>query len=152
MTRLLVVDSSVIRSAGETDHRVSSSCRACLEKIRLICHRVATTADLQDEWRRHMSRFSRKWRRSMCARKKPLQVINPTCVPLDGIGLTEGDQRAIEKDRCLLEAALSADRVIVTRDRSLQVALAKTRRGKHVMEQITWIDPVDDGAAAIEGL
>ena len=46
--RLVVVDASVVGSAGETDHPVSSSCRSCLEEIRLICHRVVLTAALRE--------------------------------------------------------------------------------------------------------
>ncbi|HRZ12203.1 MAG TPA: hypothetical protein P5567_07085 [Kiritimatiellia bacterium] len=77
-----------------------------------------------------MSKFSRKWLRSMSARRKPLQVVNPASIELDSAGLTEGDQGAIEKDRCLLESALSADHVIITRDKALRIALSKTSHGK----------------------
>ena len=152
MTRLLVVDASIVQSAGETEHPVSSSCRNCLEAIRRICHRVAVTPDIRDEWDRHMSRFSRKWRRSMAARRKPLQVVNPTEVDLDTSSLSDKERVAVEKDRCLLEAALSADCVIVTRDDAFRNALAKTPQGVDLLTRITWINPVFGGVNALQGL
>ena len=82
-SRLIVVDACVVRAAGETEHPRSSACRNCLEEIRTICHRVAISPVLKDEWDRHMSRFSRKWRRSMAARQIPLQIIEPVDNPLN---------------------------------------------------------------------
>lgn len=152
MSRLLVVDASVVRSAGESEHPVSSSCRNCLEAIRHICHRVAVTPPIQVEWNNHMSRFSRKWRRSMAARRKPLQPVTGVEIALDSAGLCEGDRQAIEKDRCLLEAAFAADHVIVTRDNALRSALSKTPKGTKLMARITWINPVTDGVTALENL
>ena len=152
MTLLLVVDASVVRSAGETEHPMSSSCRNCLEAIRRICHRVAITPSIREEWNNHMSRFSRKWRRSMAARRKPLQPVTPAEIVLDNTGLSEGDQEVIEKDRCLLEAAFSADHVIVTRDNALRLALSRTAEGAKLAARITWINPVTDGVAALENL
>lgn len=152
MTRLLVVDASVVQSAGETEHPVSSSCRECLEAIRHICHRVALTPDMWKEWDRHMSRFSRKWRRSMAARRKPLQTVVAADIVLDKTELSERDQKAIEKDWCLLEAASSADRVIITRDDALRSALSKTTEGMRLRESFKWINPVTDGATALQNL
>lgn len=151
-THLLVVDASVVQSAGETEHPVSSACRNCLLAIRDICHRVAVTDPIREEWNNHMSRFSWKWRRSMAARRKPLQVVNPTQVDLDTSSLSDKERVAVEKDRCLLEAALSADCVIVTRDDALRIALAKTQQGMQLLATITWINPVTDGVAALENL
>jgi len=150
--RVLVVDASVARSAGETEHPVSSSCRECLLAILRICHRVAGTPEMRDEWNRHMSRFSRKWKRSMAARRKPLQIVPAADISLDSSGLPEGEQSAIEKDRCLLEAAFSADRVIVTRDDTLRELLSKTPQGKQLLGDIRWINPVKDGIAVLENL
>ena len=151
MTRLLVVDASVVCAAGETEHPISSSCRKSLEAIRRICHRVAVTPAIQEEWKNPMSRFSRKWYCSMAARKK-LQLVASAKIVLDTAGLSEGDREAIEKDRCLLEAAFSADYVIVTRDDALRAVLAKTPQGPRIGKRIKWINPVTEGEAALENL
>lgn len=150
--RLLVVDASVARSAGETDHPLSSSCRECLEAIRTICHRVAVTPAILAEWNRHMSRFTRKWQRSMAARRKPLEFVAVAGVGVDTTKYDQADREQVEKDACLLEAALAADHVIVTRDDALKLALEKRPDGKALSKSITWINPVAGGLKAIQSL
>jgi hypothetical protein len=150
--RLLVVDASVAQSAGETEHPVSSACRKCLEAIRLICHRVVVTPDIQEEWDRHMSRFTRKWRRSMAARRKPVRCLDPANVSLDLDGYATSARSAIEKDLRLLQAALAADRVIVTRDESLRVALEGRPDGAALAGTIKWINPVTDDLQVLRSL
>lgn len=88
----------------------------------------------------------------MAARRKPLQMVNPTKVDLDTSSLPDKEQVAVEKDRCLLEAALSADCVIVTRDDAFRSILAKTQKGADLITRIRWINPVTDGVAALESL
>lgn len=88
----------------------------------------------------------------MAARRKPLEMVSPISSNLDTTGLSELEQRAIEKDRCLLEAAFASDGVIVTRDDAFRVALSKTPQGANLLKKITWINPVTDGVAALEEL
>jgi hypothetical protein len=152
VSRLLVVDASVVRAAGETEHPVSKACRDCLTAIRDICHRVAVTPELHEELRRHMSRFSRKWRISMAARRKPLVAIEPATVSIDLTACTATDRDAIEKDLHLLGAARAADSVVVTLDTSLKSALAGQPDGRALLQSLVWIDPVADGVAALEAL
>jgi rRNA-processing protein FCF1 len=129
---------------------VSSACRKALEAILRICHRVAVTSDIREEWNRHESRFSRKWRRSMAARRKPVCEVLPKRVELDTAGLTARERASVEKDRRLIEAALSADRIIVTRDDALRGTLAKSPGNARVLGSIIWINPVSDGVEAFE--
>lgn len=152
MSRLLVVDASVVCSASETDHPVSAACRRCLEAIRQICHRVALTDALTVEWGRHQSRFTRKWRRSMAARKKPLRPVPPSHVHLSLDAFSEKARVAITKDLCLLSAALSADRIIVTRDDSLQLALQEQPEGRRLLKQFRWINPLTHDEASLRAL
>jgi predicted nucleic acid-binding protein len=152
VSRLVVVDASVVRAAGETQHPVSSACRNCLEAIRSICHRVAFTEPIRDEWVRHMSRFSRKWRRSMAARQKPITMVDPKQLELRWDAYSDVARAAIEKDRGLLGAALATDRVIITLDDSLRRALAECRDGEALLRNVRWIHPVTDGVAAIQAL
>jgi len=88
----------------------------------------------------------------MAARRKPLQMVNPTKVDLDTSSLSDKEQAAVKKDQCLLEAALSADCVIVTRDDAFRDALAKTPQGVDFLARITWINPVSGGVNALQGL
>jgi rRNA-processing protein FCF1 len=88
----------------------------------------------------------------MTARRKISQFEDPVEVNVDMAGLSHADRDAIEKDLCLIKAALAADGIIVTRDDSLQRALAKTRDGARLLRTIKWLNPVTDGKAAIESL
>ena len=151
-SRLLIVDASVVCSAGETAFRTSSSCRACLEAILHICHRVAVTGPILDEWNRHMSRFSRKWRRFMAGKKKPIKTIAPAAVSLDIEAFSGPAREQIEKDLILLAAALAADRIIVTRDDRLKAALMTHGDGAAVLNAIRWVNPVADGPKALHDL
>jgi hypothetical protein len=149
-SRLLVVDASVVQSAGETDPPVSSACRETLLAVLNICHRVAITKDILDEWNRHMSRFSRKWLRSMAPHRKPPKNVNPHEVDVNTTDLSDSDRAAIEKDLHLIKAALSADRIIVTRDDDIMDILAKPLGSASLTKSIRWINPVRDGASELK--
>src|SRR4030042_242155 len=115
---LLVVDACVAQSAGETEHPVSCCCRNALLSILGVCHRVVMTEAIQDEWNHHMSRFTRKWFRSMVARKKIHRSEGMRLSHLDEVceGLPTNEQDGLRKDVCLIEAACAADGIVVTRD------------------------------------
>jgi len=148
----LVVDSSVVHSAGETDHPISSSCRNSLQAILDICHKVAVIPAILAEWKRHMSRFARKWLRSMTAHRKAPKAVAPASVRINLSAYTKPAREEIEKDMCLLEAALGADKIILTRDDSLKKALAQRPDGNALLKSIKWVNPVTDGAKALEAL
>ena len=151
-SRLLVIDASVVRAAGETIHPVSSACREYLLAIRRICHRVGMTEKIREEWDRHMSRFTRKWRRSMAARRKPDVRLTPANIHLNISEFSAHAQATIEKDRHLLEAASAADNVIVTLDESFKKALAETPSGTSLLNSVRWFNPVKDGVKGLESL
>jgi hypothetical protein len=153
-SRLLVVDASVARSAGETENPVSSCCRDSLLGILTICHRIVMTEAIQSEWNRHMSRFARRWLTSMWARKKVhrcnavrLSHVDEACA-----GLSVAEQDGLRKDLLLLEAACAADGIIVTRDDAIQAIWHKCRDRLAAPKPITWINPVPDSIQTLEQL
>ena len=153
-SRLLVVDASVAQSAGETEHPVSSCCRDSLLAIRTICHGLVMTGQVQDEWNRHMSRFTRKWltsmgrgRRSTRCEGVPVSHVDEAC---EGLSATEQD--GLRKDLCLFEAACAGDGIVVTRDDVIQAIWYKCHDRLGVPRPITWINPVSDGVQALERL
>jgi rRNA-processing protein FCF1 len=131
---------------------MSASCRRCRDAILDICHKVAVSPAMLEEWKRHMSRFARKWLRSMAAHRKPPQSVEPTDVPINLSDYTNSARAQIEKDLCLLEAALGAEKIIVTRDDSLKKALAQRPDGKALLKSIKWVNPLADGVKALESL
>jgi hypothetical protein len=80
----------------------------------------------------------------MAARRKPLKPVQPTLIQLNLDAFQDDARAAIEKDLCLLQAALAADCVIVTRDDKLKKALAKTPDGSALAARIKWVNPVTD--------
>ncbi len=99
-----------------------------------------------------MSRFSRKWRRSMAARRKLPANRDPASLELRWDAYSDAARVAIEKDKAIIEASLVADRVIIMLDDSLRQALAERRDGAALLRNIRWIHPVTDGIAALEAL
>jgi rRNA-processing protein FCF1 len=150
--RLLVIDTSVVCAAGQTEHPISSACREILYAVLNICHHAAVTTSMQKEWKDHMSHVSILWRSSMHVRKKLKTNFQPEKVFLDCSQLSDGDRHTIEKDWHMLEAALSADRVILTRDNSFRRALEKTPQGARLLSSITWIDPMANGLESVRSL
>jgi hypothetical protein len=145
--RTLIVDACVARSAGLTDHPVSAACRTCLEAILEICHKVATTVEIKEEWDRHMSNYTRKWRRSMAARKKALVPVAPDPISLRMQDFSSKSQIEIAKDLRLIESAFAVDRIIVTNDNALLDALRETEEGQKLLSAVVWINPVSDPRA-----
>ena len=141
-SRLLVIDANILRSAGETEHPVSSACRNFLNRVLEICDRMVLTQQIHKEWKEHASRFSRKWRRSMAARRKTVKV-SPKEVPLNKTSLSDKDCDIIEKDWHLVEAAFAADGIIVTRDKEFRRVLEKTEHGGR-LKCIKWVNPVKE--------
>lgn len=66
----IVVDTSVARAAGESDHPVSSACRRFLAVLRDGRIDLVMTDDLRLEWKRHRSTYTATWLVSMFARKR----------------------------------------------------------------------------------
>jgi hypothetical protein len=144
VSKLLVVDASVMRAAGESEHPVSSANRDFLNAVLEICHRVAITADIRDEWRRNQSRVARRWRVAMYARRKIVLLQVPGNGELR-LRLTQGhspeETEAILKDTHLIEAALRADRIVASLDENAR-ALFRTAE----LTAVTWVNPVSERA------
>jgi hypothetical protein len=153
-SRLLVVDTSVARSAGEAEHPVSSFCRKVLVSIRDICHRVIMTEAIREEWYRHESRFTRKWLVSMHARRKVHSCKGMELSHLDDAckGLSAGEQDALRKDICLVEAACTGDGIIITRDDAVVAIWEKCKDRFRLSKTIRWINPTTCDAHILERL
>jgi hypothetical protein len=150
-SRKLVIDSSVLQAAGETDHPVSSACRKCLMSVLTICHHYVRTSDIDEERKPHQSSFSRKWWVRMAGRGK-LDRGSDYNLPLKMHTFSSSSQDAIKKDYLLLKAAASTDRVIITLDDKLYMALGETEKGIKFRDSLTWIHPVRDGTDILHSL
>jgi hypothetical protein len=147
MSRLLVIDGSIARSAGETTHPISRSCREAMVNILSICHKMAMTDDILVEWKKHESNFARKWRRTMVAKKKVIKIdeFELQCRKKSVSELKIAEQRALEKDMHLLKGACAADGIIITRDEEIIRIWEKCGKNYKTPMQIKWINPAKEG-------
>lgn len=139
VSRLLAIDASVLRSAGEkTGHSAHSA--KVLALILEIGHRSVICSEIQQEWNKHQSRIAIKWRSAMIARKRLIKTDigahrqRITDVVNNLQHLTEAKRSALTKDVHMLAAAAHADHLIVTGDLAL-----KTLCDDHLTENVEWL-------------
>lgn len=148
VSRLLTIDASVLRSAGEkTGH--STHCTSVLNSILEICHRAVLCVEIQQEWNKHQSRIGIKWRASMNARKKLIPLdIGPQRLRIAGqvhdlVHVTPAQRAALIKDVHLLASAAHGDHVIVSGDQAL-----KSLCDHYLTESLEWLLVLHEDADA----
>lgn len=141
----LVIDTSIARSAGETDHPTSTNCRQWLDEILNLKCVMVFNAELFAEWGKHESGYARRWRLSMIAKKRMRTIRDSENIALreaiDGHAPSDNARQEMLHDVHLLELALKADNIISSlndRDRDRFKAICK-----HVSEirQVLWVNP-----------
>ena len=145
-SKILAIDTCVLRSASAKEVPVSKDCREVLLAIRRICHRLAWSKSLSKEYHDHVhGRFSRKWLASMYAKKKVVHVdiADSLAIP-DSVqdATSHKECEALRKDLHLLATARSADGIIVTRDKAIQVIWSKCKRHFKFSKKIRWLSAV----------
>lgn len=143
-----MIDACVVHAAGAADNPVSSACREFLQQVLRICHRVALSPEISEEWKRHRSRFSRKWQFSMEARKKVVRMNPGIHAPLraciNGAALNATERREVEKDAHLVEAALAADRIVVSCDDTARAQFRGLAAHAGLLHAVRWVNPLQD--------
>ncbi len=148
-SRLLVIDASILHAASARQNPTASACRKVLIDILEICHRACATPAIREEWKRHQSVFARGWFTSMYARRKiaPPAVHDRAPIRravLSNRTLTPGQVAQIEKDLHLIEAALGADKIILSLDARMRSLLRRV--GITALRGVVWADPVEHPA------
>ena len=150
VSKRLVIDADVARACGgkTAKHPVSKGCRDFLLAVLEVCHRLVMTPEIRNEWKRHASSFSRGWQVSMWARKK---VVRPAGVPglrlrerIGALQIDAGCQQAMLKDAHLLEAALGADLIVVSKDNEVRTLFGKAVKNIAEIGPIVWVNPVEE--------
>ena len=150
ISKMLVVDTSVLRSAGRTDNPESSRSRETLEDILRICHKVVRTPYMYSEWKKHRNHIDSHmaWLASMIARKKLIpmkdeEVRNDQLrLGIDKLGLPDKVRDAIDKDLPFLEAAFATDKTIISKDDKMKEILIDISIKIHILKKIAWVNPV----------
>jgi predicted nucleic acid-binding protein len=155
ISKSLVVDTSIFRSAGRTDNPESSRSREILEGILIICHKVVFTPYMYSEWRKHRSNFSSTWLASMTARKKITrrkdeEVRNDQLrYQIDQLSLSDNLGKAIDKDLPFVEAAIATDKTIISKDEKMKEILCVLSKNIKVLKIIAWVSPINEESESI---
>jgi predicted nucleic acid-binding protein len=155
ISRSLVVDTSIFRSAGRTDNPESSRSREILDGIMKICHKVVFTPYIYSEWRKHRSNFSSTWLASMTARKKITRLKDEEVrndqlrLQIDKLSLSDKLGNAIDKDLPFVEAAIATDKTIISRDEKMKEILCGISKNISILKEIAWVNPITEERESI---
>ncbi|MGO9553548.1 MAG: hypothetical protein ACLP2U_00775 [Syntrophobacteraceae bacterium] len=147
-SKFLVIDTCIFRSAGRTDHPESRLSREFLAAVLKICHRIVFSRQLSAEWNRNRSNYSYRWLASMTARKKVLRIEDSQVVQnelrekLRDLPLDMEQRDAIEKDLPLIETALAADKLIISKDERMREILDAISSRIGMLKSCLWLNPV----------
>ncbi len=165
MRKCLVIDASVARAAGaeSATFPVSKHCRDLLKAVRTICHRILledpTTnkeRTVRREWNENASRFSRTWLNSMFGRKKlDLRTVpenEPLRRALSAWAPDEGIRKAVDEDAHLIEAALAADRIVISCDDTARGYFMAAAGQFPRFLGIAWVNPTQEAPNVLQWL
>lgn len=142
----IVVDADIARSAGETQHPVSSACRKALILIREHNHSLIACPLLRSEWKKHASAFAKKWLTSMIARKQ-VDFVDPPPVFSNALSALDFDHRLKTialKDAHLVDAARAQGSFITSRDDNARSSIRCIQQLRELYQGIIWINPVTE--------
>jgi hypothetical protein len=102
---------------------------------------MVLTPPLVDEWRRHQSKYTREWRKSMHAWRQIRMLDDGENTGLRERALSPGIEEPLRqirlKDLPLIEAALRTDNIVVSLDEEARVAFRLPE-----LNAITWANPL----------
>ena len=153
--RQLVIDADIVNSASEAKYPISSTCRRFLDTVLDVGHHVVMTKAIREEWHRHMSRYSKRWRRRMWVRKRVVKIIGERNETLRGridASVSQDQQAMVAKDVHLVEAALATDRLITSQDERVRSALRTASNNVGELKRIVWVNPTREDEKPIDWL
>jgi hypothetical protein len=156
-SRVLVIDASIAMAAGDVSmHPTSRDCREFLQSALVLCHRIAMTDPIREEWKRHQSRFASRWLTSMMARRKVVFVEIPAHHSLEvRYARAESDEAlaaVMEKDRRLIEAALETEERVISLDDRMRKHLQEHLDRLPEVRSICWVNPCTPEERAVAWL
>jgi hypothetical protein len=148
VSKRLVIDASVARAAGgeEATNPTAENCRDFLKAVKKICHKLVMTPEIKEEWNEHQSYFAKRWRSSMVAKKKfvyrqDIAVDNELWNLIKAYSETEKQQKAMEKDLLLIEAAIATDKIVISLDERVRELFVKAAADIERLKQVAWVNP-----------
>jgi hypothetical protein len=154
--RSLVIDASVAGAAGNRTADPSRLCTAALNAVVEVKHRVAMAATLLEEWKRHQTRFARRWLRSMYGHRLVDELDVGEDDSLRGRverAAPDADVAAILlKDAHLIELALVSGERILSLDETARRHYHQAARGIRELCRLCWVNPATADEGAVEWL
>lgn len=152
-SKTLVIDSDIARAAGTTQHPVSSACREVLENVLEICHKIALSPILKEEWSKHQSKYTRTWLRTMIAKRKfEFKQISEDQQLREQItqhAVTPEINEIMQKDVHLIETAQAADKIVLSMDNTVHQHFKTISNHIHPLKEISWANPHPDRQEAV---
>lgn len=157
-THCLVIDASIAHAAGGLDSVAPTGlrCSNFLIAVRGICHRMAWSESIKNEWDRHQSLFAGQWLVSMMNMGKLRPVKEELSETLrKAIAEHSSDKYIAEimlKDAHLIEAALATDSRIAALDETARGHFGRLAALYEKLRQIIWVNPAIEEEQVIEWL
>jgi hypothetical protein len=149
-----VIDASVGRAAGppHTVHPTARNCRQLLLDVRSYDHAFVASPEILREWDKHQSRFGREWRTSMIARRRICKVEaeeDPHLrLRVQQTRQIAWEVTAMDKDLHLIEAALDADRIVISLDETVRALFDHAAQAVVELREVCWCNPDQPSEAA----
>lgn len=141
----IVVDASVARAAGETEHPVSKLCRESLDAMISGGHLLAMSQQLEEEWKKHASCYAVGWWRLMRSRNRVKTIIQNTSLDQRILNAVDPQaQRIVRKDLHLVGTALAADKRVISLERRVRRHLHKAAFKIPELQELIWANPANE--------
>jgi hypothetical protein len=147
-SKTLVIDSDIARAAGTTQHPVSSACREVLENVLEICHKIALSPILKEEWAKHQSKYTSTWLRTMIAKRKfefkQISEDQQLRVKITQHAATAEINEIMQKDIHLIETAQVTEKIVISMDNTVREHFKTVSSQIHELKEISWANPHPD--------
>jgi hypothetical protein len=158
-SKRLVIDTSVARNAGEDSvYPDSKNCRDFLLQVSSsTSHQAVFNSEMKEEWNKHQSNFSRKWRVKMVQMGRLIETCDDNLelyakTYLENLPKNYEGRNAMLKDCFLLDLALTHDKIVISSDKKVRNLFRKISTKIPKIEEVNWVNPVQPEETSIEWL
>ncbi|MEG0517140.1 MAG: hypothetical protein RR523_15985 [Cetobacterium sp.] len=137
-----IIDADILRSAGTSEHPISSTSRNLLNGIKDGDGVAVYCPTLMQEWKKHRSTFASAWTVAMISRKRLLstKVNNETKLFLEALDDSKNKNVAL-KDAHLIDLAIATDKIIFSNDLKAKEAFTMLLDNRDSFRNICWLSP-----------
>ena len=142
----MVIDADVARAASPSNSTEAGQCFKFLVAFQKCHHKAVFSNELWGEWLENRSRYAWRWMREMRGRRLVVRIPDPADTALrmriHQIAESTAALEAMNKDVHLLEAALTTDRIVASKEKEAHTHFAGVCDRIGEIRDIVWINPV----------